>query len=93
MLIDEEEDPIQEYNYAMPGKRIFVALMELVNCWVLSYGAGFIFPHVYPRPLYLSCIALLLLYKIIAEKTGDVWKYESIIIRIKNPEEEITIID
>jgi len=70
MLIDEEEESIQEYNYAQPGKRIFVALIELVNCWVLSYGAGFIFPHVYPRPLYLSCIALLLLYKIIAEKTG-----------------------
>ena len=31
--------------------------------------------------------------QIIAEKTGDVWNYESIIIRIKNPEEEITIID
>lgn len=70
MLIDEEDEPIQEYSYAQPGKRIFIALIELVNCWVLSYLAGFILPHVYERPLYLGCIFLVLAYKIISEKVS-----------------------
>ena len=71
MLIDDEEEgAIQEYTFAQPGKRIFIALIELVNCWVLSYLAGFVLPHVYERPLYLGCITLVLLYKIISEKTS-----------------------
>lgn len=68
MYIDEEDEEQQEYTFAQPGKRIFIALIELVNCWVLSYLAGFIFPHVYERPLYLGCIFLVLAYKIISEK-------------------------
>ncbi len=68
MLIDEEEEPTQAYSFAAPGKRIFIALIELVNCWILSYLVGFILPHVYKRPLYLVCIILLLTYKIVSEK-------------------------
>ena len=67
-LIDEEEEPAQAYSFAAPGKRLFIALIELVNCWILSYLAGFILPHVYKRPLYLACVVLLLAYKIISEK-------------------------
>ena len=71
MLIDEEnEEQELTYTFAAPGKRIFIALIELVNCWVLSYLARFIFPHVYERPLYLASIGLILLYKIISEKSS-----------------------
>ncbi|MGN6647377.1 MAG: RDD family protein [Cytophaga sp.] len=70
MLIDEEEEPIQEYTFAAPGKRLFIALIELVNCWILAYLVGFVLPHVYKRPLYLGCVVLLLAYKIISEKSS-----------------------
>lgn len=71
MIIDEEnEEEQREYSFAQPGKRIFIALIELVNCWVLSYLAGLVLPHVYERPLYLACIGLVLLYKVISEKSS-----------------------
>jgi len=68
VFIDEEEQ--QEPDFATPVKRVFVVLIDIINCWILSYAASFIFTNSYERPLYISCIGLLLIYKIIAEKTG-----------------------
>ncbi len=69
-FLDEENEEKQTYDFALPGKRIFVVLIEIINCWVLTYIARFMFPNVYDRPLYIGCITILLAYKIIAEKTG-----------------------
>ena len=70
MLIDEENEEQQELEFALPGKRLFVALIDVVNCWILSYALSYLFPDVYDHLLYSASILVMTTYKIYAEKTG-----------------------
>ena len=70
VLIDEENEEQQELEFALPSKRIFVALIDVVNCWILSYAFSYLFPDIYDHLLYSASILLMTTYKIYAEKTG-----------------------
>lgn len=69
-IIDEEENVQEEVEYALPGKRIFVALIDVINCWILSYIISFLYPSAYDHSIYSISILVMTVYKILSEKIG-----------------------
>jgi len=70
VLIDEENEDVQKFEIALPGKRIFVALIDIVNCWMLSVALSLLFPKLYDHLIYTASISIMTAYKIVAEKIG-----------------------